>query len=248
MLLLIQFLLAHFVGDFFLQPKRWVESKEQEKLRSRALYYHILVHGILLLIFTLKPAVWLPIIILTVSHFVIDAIKISFQTESTRLQWFFLDQAFHLLTIGVVWYFWSGDSIHVTAFNSINFWLIVLAIVFLTHPTSHIIRNLISRIPLLPENPSITDAGKYIGMIERVFILIFMITNHWQAVGFILAAKSIFRFGDLKGDNRKLTEYVLIGTLLSFGIAIIISLLLFYTLTDDNGVLEPILILKYKSH
>ena len=245
MLLLIQFLLAHFVGDFFLQPKHWVESKEKQKLRSRELYYHILVHGILLFIFTLKPTLWLPILILTLSHFVIDAVKISFQNENTRLQWFFLDQVFHLLAIGLVWYFWNSDPIHVTVFNKVNFWLIVLAIVFLTQPTSHIIRNLISRIPLLPENPSITDAGKYIGMIERVFILVFMITNHWQAVGFILAAKSIFRFGDLKGDNRKLTEYVLIGTLLSFGIAIILSLLLFYAVTDENGALEPILILNY---
>jgi hypothetical protein len=247
MLLLIQFLLAHFVGDFFLQPKRWVESKEKQKLKSPELYYHILVHGILLFILTMEPGLWLPILMLTFSHFVIDAVKISFQNDNSRLQWFFLDQVFHMLAIGVVWYFWTGESIRVIAFNNMNFWLMVLAIVFLTQPTSHIIRNLISRIPLLPENPSITDAGKYIGMIERVFILIFMITNHWQAVGFILAAKSIFRFGDLKGDNRKLTEYVLIGTLLSFGIAIIISLLLFYTLTDDNGALEPILILRYKS-
>ena len=46
------------------------------------------------------------------------------------------------------------------------------------------------------------------------------------AVGFLLAAKSIFRFGDLKeAHDIKLTEYVLIGTLLSFGIAIITALM-----------------------
>ena len=54
----------------------------------------------------------------------------------------------------------------------------------------------------------------------------FIITNHFEAIGFLLAAKSIFRFGDLKeAKDRKLTEYVLIGTLLSFGIAILIGLL-----------------------
>jgi hypothetical protein len=43
---------------------------------------------------------------------------------------------------------------------------------------------------------------------------------------FLLAAKSIFRFGDLKKvKDRKLTEYVLIGTLLSFGIAILVGLI-----------------------
>jgi hypothetical protein len=41
-----------------------------------------------------------------------------------------------------------------------------------------------------------------------------------------LAAKSIFRFGDLKeSKDRKLTEYVLIGTLLSFGIAIAVGMI-----------------------
>jgi hypothetical protein len=50
--------------------------------------------------------------------------------------------------------------------------------------------------------------------------------GHFDAIGFLLAAKSIFRFGDLKeAKDRKLTEYVLIGTLLSFGIALLIGLL-----------------------
>jgi hypothetical protein len=44
----------------------------------------------------------------------------------------------------------------------------------------------------------------------------------WVKAGFLLAAKSVFRFGDLKeSKDRKLTEYVLIGTLLSFGIALL---------------------------
>jgi hypothetical protein len=42
----------------------------------------------------------------------------------------------------------------------------------------------------------------------------------------LITAKSVFRFGDLnKGKNRKLTEYVLIGTLLSFGLAILAGML-----------------------
>jgi len=48
-------------------------------------------------------------------------------------------------------------------------------------------------------------------------------------VGFLLTAKSVFRFGDLKeSKDRKLTEYILIGTLLSFGIAIIVGLSYLY--------------------
>jgi hypothetical protein len=53
-----------------------------------------------------------------------------------------------------------------------------------------------------------------------------VISGHWEAIGFMLAAKSIFRFGDLKDSkDRKLTEYVLIGTMISFGTAIVIGVI-----------------------
>ena len=58
-------------------------------------------------------------------------------------------------------------------------------------------------------------------MLERLFIFSFIILNYWEGIGFLLAAKSVFRFGDLsKTEDRNLTEYILIGTLLSFGLAI----------------------------
>ena len=68
---------------------------------------------------------------------------------------------------------------------------------------------------------SLNNAGKYIGILERLFVFTFIIAGNWGAIGFLLAAKSVFRFGDLReSKDRKLTEYILIGTLLSFGIAI----------------------------
>lgn len=68
---------------------------------------------------------------------------------------------------------------------------------------------------------SLSNAGKYIGMLERIFVFVFVVTGRWEGIGFLLTAKSVFRFGDLKeSKDRKLTEYILIGTLLSFGIAI----------------------------
>lgn len=71
-------------------------------------------------------------------------------------------------------------------------------------------------------------AGEWIGYIERVLILTFVITGNIEAVGFLLAAKSVFRFGDLnKVKEIKITEYVLLGTLASFTIALLIA----FTLT-----------------
>src|SRR5690606_965836 len=78
---------------------------------------------------------------------------------------------------------------------------------------------------LFTDEESLIKAGRFIGVLERIFVFLFVIIDHWEAIGFLLAAKSIFRFGDLRqGKDRKLTEYVLIGTLLSFGISILIGL------------------------
>jgi hypothetical protein len=75
------------------------------------------------------------------------------------------------------------------------------------------------------ENEATNAAGKYIGIMERNLVFVFIVLNHWEGVGFLLAAKSVFRFGDLtKSHEVRLTEYILIGTLLSFGIAIGIAL------------------------
>ena len=61
-------------------------------------------------------------------------------------------------------------------------------------------------------------------MLERVLILTFIFVGYSEGIGFLLAAKSIFRFGDLqKSSELKLTEYVLIGTFLSFAIAIMVG-------------------------
>jgi hypothetical protein len=89
---------------------------------------------------------------------------------------------------------------------------------------------------LSKNDDSLQNAGNYIGILERLFVFYFVISGHLEAVGFLLAAKSIFRFGDLKeAKDRKLTEYVLIGTLLSFGIAFLVGLLANYSLPFSSS-------------
>ena len=66
------------------------------------------------------------------------------------------------------------------------------------------------------------DAGKWIGMMERILIFTFILLNKLETIGFLLAAKSVFRFGDIKDTNdQKKTEYIIIGTFMSFMIAIL---------------------------
>ena len=66
-------------------------------------------------------------------------------------------------------------------------------------------------------------------MLERLLVFGFIVLQQWPAIGWLIAAKSILRFSDLsRAKDRKLTEYVLIGTLLSFSLAIFIGLLYRY--------------------
>jgi hypothetical protein len=67
-------------------------------------------------------------------------------------------------------------------------------------------------------------AGKWIGYIERVMIFVFFIFNQPAAIAGIMAIKTAFRFNDLKDDNDSArSEYIMIGTFLSFFITIVIA-------------------------
>lgn len=115
-------------------------------------------------------------------------------------------------------------------FEDSTFWIYAFAVVILTYVSAILIRELMSGwTESLSDSigESLSNAGKFIGMLERLLVFIFIVTGHWEGIGFLLAAKSVFRFSDLKeSKDRKMTEYILIGTLLSFSIALTVGLLL----------------------
>lgn len=229
MILLTKLILAHIIGDFILQPESWVVDKEIKRHRSPKLYLHVIIHGLLTLVLVWDPSFWLPALVIVTTHLLIDIAKLTFQKSGNRILWFVLDQALHLAVIGAVWYIWQKPQFDLESFPVETVLIITTAALFLTNPSSVIIRTMISQ--WTPDtfytvSSSLPDAGKFIGYLERLLVLTFILCNHWEAVGFLLAAKSVFRFGNLKeSHDRKLTEYVLIGTLLSFGIAIATALL-----------------------
>ena len=68
------------------------------------------------------------------------------------------------------------------------------------------------------------SGGRYIGWLERILVLLFVLSGYPQGIGFLIAAKSILRFGDIKNwHQRAATEYVIIGTFLSFAWAMVIA-------------------------
>jgi hypothetical protein len=110
-----------------------------------------------------------------------------------------------------------------------NLWVLLTGILILTYPSSVIIQRIMNRwteeIEIESEG-SLRGAGEAIGILERLLIFTAIVGGYPQAVGFLLAAKSVFRFGDLtRSKDRKLTEYILVGTLLSFLLAIVTGII-----------------------
>lgn len=224
-------ILAHLLGDFILQPNSWVSDKENRKLKSKYLYIHVLIHTVLSFIFLWNIQLWWIAVLVGFSHFMIDVSKLYFQNIKTKKSWFFVDQLLHIAVITEISFYFNEFNFEFL--NDQNILKIVMAALFLTSPTSIIIKTLLSSWTPVAEaqsniqTESLSSAGKYIGILERLLVFTFIMVNHWEGVGFMVAAKSVFRFSDLaQAKQRKLTEYVLIGTLLSFGMAVLTAILI----------------------
>lgn len=226
---ILKLILAHLAGDFLLQPQKWVAAKDVQKIRSKYLYYHIAVHGVcLLLILGFNFTFWLGMMIILLSHFGIDLTKIYLQSAGTKRMYFFIDQALHFIIIALVVRIYFPYQVHWSELFAPGILLFLCFFIFVTKGIAVIIQLIISRWNLGEwlhkegkESEGLEKAGFYIGILERLFVFGFIALNHFEAIGFLLAAKSVFRFGDLtKARDRKLTEYILIGTLISFGLAI----------------------------
>lgn len=228
MILFVKLLLAHLIGDFLLQPLKWVVHKEANKIRSKYLYIHILIHFLVTMVLLWDMGLWPLALIIALSHYVIDLAKLYtapyFRNKGVP---FFMDQLLHVLVLYAC-AFNSNIMGHTIMLVRDMDWPLITAIVFVGSPASIIMAKLLEgmsdRIEL--DHKSLPNAGKYIGILERLFVLTFIILGRWEAIGFLITAKSVFRFNDLKESNsRKLTEYILIGTLLSFSLAMITGII-----------------------
>lgn len=224
MILFTKLFLAHLIADFVLQPKKWVTHKETNKAASKYLYIHVFLHFAITMLLLWDFSYWKIALVILVSHYLIDVIKLyitpSFTNKSIP---FFIDQVLHILVLYCCAYFGDLWGHTMLIFGQLD-WTLITAIVFVSFPAAIIMGKLLEQMSsqLEMDHKSLPNAGKYIGIIERLFVLLFIILDHWEAIGLLITAKSVFRFNDLKESNsRKLTEYILIGTLISFGIAIV---------------------------
>ena len=218
---LIRLLAAHLLTDFVLQPKSWVDARRQKHLAAKEFWWHIGLTALVAAWFTCFDTWWVPVIIL-VTHGLIDWWK-SFREDSIR--YFIIDQILHLIVIGVIWFLKFPQN-----FTSLNLlqtcvldpktWIISIAIIFLSNPVGITIGILTKQFRDKIENheeQSLENAGAWIGILERLIIFFLVLINQYEAIGLLIAAKSIIR---LKEGEQKMSEYVLVGTLISVSAAI----------------------------
>lgn len=226
--LVLKLLAAHLAADFLLQGKQMVVHKNTHGFKSIWLYIHSLLHAgltaILLQEFS-SPYIYTYLLIFT-SHLLIDVIKIYCLSG---FRGFIIDQTLHiafLLLLSAVLF--PDEAVSVFhSFEPDQLLALFIALSLNTYVASIAIGVFMQKWRLGALNQtSLPHAGEYIGILERLLIFLFVNLNFYAAIGFLLAAKSVFRFGDLsKSKDRKLTEYILVGTLMSFMWGILSALL-----------------------
>lgn len=228
--LLILQIIAHFISDFILQPERMANDKNHFGFASKLLKWHILITFITAWLFSFQINFVFGAFAIALFHWIADGVKKHIrENPSVGRYSFFIDQTIHLIFILLIVFlynkYFQSDPLIDIALN-IKSLLIIGCYILITKPSNIVIRETFTAFNIQAGssgNEDLPNAGKLIGIIERFLVLTFVILNQFEAVGFLIAAKSILRYKD---NNTIKTEYVLIGTMLSFGIAIALGILI----------------------
>lgn len=223
--LFLSLLLAHVIADFYLQNDKYCARKEEKKIRSWFLYVHSFLAGAVSWMLVPVCNFGVYALIIALSHLAIDIVKVY---APKRLWGFILDQLAHLTVLAAVSFAFNTITElplqSVDCAETFSIPLFILAILLCIKPANILIKLILKKYQIgeTQSCENIKNAGALIGNLKRALTIIFVIIGQYEAVGFIIAAKSILRFKDT--DTAK-TEYVLAGTFLSFGIALLCGLL-----------------------
>jgi Protein of unknown function (DUF3307) len=219
---LLRLLAAHLLTDFVLQPGKWVEARREGHLKAKEFWWHLGLTTLMAAWFTCFDTWWVPIIIL-VTHGLIDWWK---SYKPNEIKYFIIDQLLHLSVIIMIWWLKFPEAFSLkqwlnTCMVYPQFWKVSIAVIFLTSPVGIFIGMLTQTFRDKINNhaeQSLANAGTWIGVLERFVIFFLVLINQYEAIGLLIAAKSIIR---LKEGDQKMSEYVLVGTLLSVTVAIL---------------------------
>jgi hypothetical protein len=248
----LELLAAHFWCDFCLQTDRQVRRKRE--LAFWAFFYHAALQAALAYLFAGMWRLWQIPAVLLASHLFIDGLKeVSLRWFAPKdadskpvASWKFwsmvLDQLAHVAVIVfLVTYLYQSHLISTDSYWSVLIGreflrksLVLLIGVIVTVYAGGVLVGILVE-PFLKEikgsaetleakSRGLQDGGKRIGQIERLLILFFILTGQPAGVGFLITAKSVLRFGEVKdGKGHKEAEYIIIGTMLSFAWALAVA-------------------------
>ena len=223
--LLVSLLLVHFIADFVLQTETLCVQKKEKKCASWFMYVHALIVAGTSLIAFWNIKFWCFALIIGASHLLIDLAKAAL-TKEDDIWTFAIDQILHIAILIIVTYasvkFFDWTSPRWFTVSVLKAEAIALAVILCWKPANIFVKNILvyNNVKLPDEKMDAFHAGKLIGTLERWLILAFIILGKYEVIGFLIAAKSIIRFG-----NKSETEYFLVGTLLSIAIAVLVGLL-----------------------
>lgn len=219
-LLFFPLLAGHLIADFWLQPNTWVVHKNENGIKSSKLVFHAGIASGLPVVFTFQLNVWWFFPVIFITHILIDFFKTKLKDNIIT---FLFDQLLHISVLWVLAY-WGTKELLTT--NASGFWIYASGFILVTNPVG-IFTDKFLNIVIPSKNKSLkVDISRWIGILERILILTFITTGEFSAIGFLIAAKSIFRFNDTREDGNKKAEYFLLGTLISFTSAIVVGLII----------------------
>ena len=220
--LLILQLIGHILTDFFFQSNAQALDKNKLGIKSKFMWLHIPIAFALSLVLSFQINFICAAAIIALTHLLIDSVKPKINNSKLIGKYsFFIDQFLHLVVIGVVVFIYDKYCDNTFLFD-IDFktktLLIIAGYLLCMKPTNIYIKEIFKVFEIkMDTGNDLPNAGKLIGSLERLLVLTFILLAQFEAVGFLIAAKSILRYKD---DETIKTEYVLIGTMLSFGIAV----------------------------
>jgi len=209
---------AHLIADFVLQTGSMVNQKD----RMGFLLVHAASHAVLSYVVLQAWTCWQAPVFVLFFHGFIDFAKKCFKTETPAI--FIIDQMIHVFSLLFLAWILVRFS-WVPAFEGIGYKLLVGSSGFVAcvQGAGYLIAKVTKR--LIDENKleldGLQNGGKMIGRLERCIIFLFIFIEQPSGIGFLFAAKSILRFEEAK--QQKLAEYILIGTLWSFSLAMALA-------------------------
>ncbi len=228
---LVALLAAHFAADFLFQTNWMVQHKR--KLAPLSLHLLILAVTAALAVAVPTKSAAIAIALTLAAHGITDLAKSRLGSDSWR--WFVADQMAHIaVAVAIAWQIPIDFTQNLflaalpPATYASYFWVLIVftGLVAAVMTGRYLIEKVMADMQMLDTANGHPGAGAAIGMLERFMIFLFVFIGQMTAIGFLIAAKSILRFKDIEsGDDRKLTEYIIVGTLLSFSWAIAIAML-----------------------